>query len=61
MLYFTTIAVCVAKKVIFSRLKCDNTLNNRCNLNMNQIIKALNLCSDNRPYLRYLCFRKKIY
>ena len=52
-----TIPVHVAKSVIFDRLKCDSELKIRCKLNINEIMNALDLCSDNI----YLCFCKTFY
>ena len=52
---FTKIPVHIAKSVIFDRLKCDSELKFRCKLNVNEIMNALDLCSNNT----YLCFRKK--
>ena len=54
---FTKMFLHVAKSVIFDRLKCDNKLEVRCKLNMNEIMNALDLCLDNT----YLRFRKTFY
>ena len=54
---FTKIPVDVAKTVVLERLKKDDTLNDRSDLTLIDIITALNLCLDNT----YLYFRGKFY
>ena len=54
---FTKILVDVAKTVVLERLKKDDTLDDRSDLTLTDIITALNLCLDNT----YLYFRGKFY
>ena len=54
---FTKVPVDVAKTVVLERLKKDDTLDNRCDLTLTDIITSLNLCLDNT----YLYFRGKFY
>ena len=54
---FTKIPVDVAKTVVLERLKKDDTLDDRSDLTLTDIMTALNLCLDNM----YLYFRGKFY
>ena len=54
---FTKIPVDVAKTVVLERLKKDDTLDDRSDLTLTDIMTALNLCLDNT----YLYFRGKFY
>ena len=53
----TKIPVDVAKTVVLERLKIDDTLDDRSDLTLTDIMTALNLCLDNT----YLYFRGKFY
>ena len=53
---FTKIPVHVAETVVLERLKKDDTLDDRSDLTLTDIMTALNLCLDNT----YLYFRGKI-
>ena len=54
---FTKIPVDVAKTVVLERLKKDDTLDDRSDLTLTDIMTALNLCLDNT----YLYFCGKFY
>ena len=54
---FTKIPVDVAKTVELERFKKNDTLDNRSDLTLTDIMNALNLCPDNT----YLYFRGKFY
>ena len=54
---FTKTPVNVAKTVVLERLKKDDTLDDRSDLTLTDIMTALNLCLDNT----YLYFRGKFY
>ena len=54
---FTKIPVDVAKTVVLERLKKDDTLDDRSDLILTDIMTALNLCLDNT----YLYFHGKFY
>ena len=54
---FTKISVDVAKTVVLERLKKDDTLDDKSDLTLTDIMTALNLCLDNR----YLYFCGKLY
>ena len=54
---FTKIPVGVAKTVVLERLKKDDTLNDRSDLTLTDIMTAINLCLDNT----YLYFRGIFY
>ena len=54
---FTKIPVDVAKTVVLEQLKKNDTLNDRSDLTLTDIMTALNLCLDNT----YLYFRGKFY
>ena len=54
---FTKIPVDVAKTIVLERLKKDDTLDDRSDLTLTDIMTALNLCLDNT----YLYFRGKFY
>ena len=54
---FTKIPVDVAKAVVLERLKKNDTLDNRSDLTLTDIMTAFNLCLDNR----YLYFCGKFY
>ena len=54
---FTKIPVDVAKTVVLEQLKKDDTLNDRSDLTLTDIMTALNLCLDNT----HLYIRRKFY
>ena len=54
---FTAIPDDVAKTVVLERLKKDDTLDNRSDFTLTDVMTALNLCLNNT----YLCFRGKFY
>ena len=55
--WFTKIPVDVTKTVVFERLKKNDTLNNRSDSTLTDIVTELNLCLDNT----YRHFRGKFH